>query len=173
VFPAKSAYTFFAGDCAGNDPTIAVPNFFTTVAAAQSQKIDRNQSASVTLNQPSFKAKVVSANAPTITVKQTTTSAPGATPACTANQKMGPAGTWSTFVSAVDGATYVTKGWSLTQTPKYADTGLPFGTYQVCALDPVNKKYATANVSLTSLSAPATATLDTTAPGASGGTACP
>jgi Tfp pilus assembly protein PilV len=175
VFPNMGAYTFFAGDCSGNDPTKApasIANFFSTVAPGQTQKVDRGKPVSVTLNQPSFKAKVVSANPATISVKQTTSTPTATTPACTANLKMGPAGTWTTF-PAVDGATYVTKAWSLAQTPKYADTGLPFGTYQLCALDPAKKKYATASVSLTSLTAPAVATLDTTAATATTGTACP
>jgi len=176
VYPSLDKYTLYAGECQGNDPTKPPTSdaaFFTADAPLQNPKVDRRQELTLALNQPSFKATLTSANptSTTITVKPTTTTPTGTTPAC-ATQKLGPDTTWTTF--AVTGGTrYVTKAWSQQQTPKFADTGLPFGTYRLCAYDSVAVKYATATVTLNSLTTPATAALNTQTGSPTPPTGCP
>jgi hypothetical protein len=166
AYPFTDPYTFYAGDCQGNDPTKAPANdadWFIADAPGQTQKVDRSQALPVTLNVPAFKVRVNTANAstiPAITVKETTATPAGTTPSCGTAQKLGTNATWS-VATAADTFRYVTKTWSQSQSPKFFDTGLPFGTYTVCAYDPGVNKHASTTLNLTSLTAPATATLNT------------
>jgi Tfp pilus assembly protein PilV len=171
VYPFTGAYTFFSGDCTGNDPTKAPASdaaFFTN-NPSMAQIVARTQPLAVTLKQPSFKAGVVSTNPVTITVKETTATPAGTTPGCGAAQKLGAATTWTTL--AVGSTTYVTRTWSKNQSVPFVDTGLPFGTYTVCAFDPTAQKYAQATLDLKSLATPAAATLNTKT--GTTGTGCP
>ena len=175
AYPFTDPYTFYAGDCQGNDPTKAPASdadWFTVDAPGQTQTVDRRQALPMTLNLPAFRVRVDTANkttVPVITVKETTATPPGTTPLCGGAQKLGTNATWS-VATAADTFRYVTKTWSQSQSPQYFDTGLPFGTYTVCAYDPGVNKYASATLNLTSLTAPATATLNA-ASGTNG--ACP
>jgi hypothetical protein len=166
VFPSKTAYTLFAGDCAGNNPTSApasITDFFTTKVPAQAPIVDRRQTASVKLRQASFKAQVVAANPVAVSVKDVTTTPAGATPACGSAQKLGSASTWTTVKDPSDPSKiYVTKAWSALLTPKAFDTGLPFGTYDVCAYDAVAQKYAKQTLVLKDPSSALSTTLDVT-----------
>jgi Tfp pilus assembly protein PilV len=159
AYPYTDPYTFYAGDCQGNDPTKAPTNdadWFTADAPGQTEKVDRRQALPMTLNVPSFKVRV-NGSSPVITVREVTGTPAGTTPSCGASQKLGTSATWS-VARAADNNWYVTKTWSQSQSPAFFDTGLPFGTCTVCAS--AGGKYATATLNLTSLTAPATATLN-------------
>jgi hypothetical protein len=177
VFPSKTAYTLFAGDCAGNDPTKApsnLPTYFTTIAPAQAPIVDRRQTAAVPLRQASFKAQVVATGQVTISVKDVTATPGGTTPACGSAQKLGAATTWGAYADPSDPTkAYVSKAWSQGLTPKAFDTGLPFGTYDVCAYDTTAQKYAKKTLTLNDPTTPFVTTLDTKTAGTGPAAGCP
>jgi Tfp pilus assembly protein PilV len=178
VFPAKTAYTLFAGDCAGNDPTQApykITDFFSSQFKAQSPVVDRGQTLALTLRQASFKALVNAANPVSISVKDVTPTPGTATPACGTAQKLGAAATtWTTAYDPADQSKiYVSKQWSQAQPAKAFDTGLPFGQYDVCAYDAVAKKYAKQTLTLNSPTTPVATTLDVKGAGTPSTTGCP
>jgi Tfp pilus assembly protein PilV len=165
VFPSKTAYTLFAGDCAGNDPTklsAPITDFFTTTVPAQSPIVDRRKTMDVKLRQGSFKALVTADHPVTVTVKDATTTPAGSTPTCgTVGQKLGSASTWTTVADPSDPTKiYVTKAWSALLSPKAFDTGLPFGKYDVCAYDAVAQKYAKQTVDIKDATTAASAPLN-------------
>jgi Tfp pilus assembly protein PilV len=165
VFPSKTAYTLFAGDCAGNDPTklsTPIADFFTAKVPAQAPVVDRRTTVDVKLRQGSFKALVTADHPVTVSVKDSTATPSGATPACgTAGQKIGAASTWTTVADPSDPTKiYVTKAWSALLSPKAFDTGLPFGTYDICAYDAVDKKYAKQTVDIKDATSAAVAPLN-------------
>jgi Tfp pilus assembly protein PilV len=129
LFPFVNGYTFYSGGCTGNDPSKAIPSYFTTYPAGKVVLGPGTVGAPIDVTEPSV----------SITVKRSGTAVSGvpvwaypiSTPGCENMRiKLGN--------SRSDG------------TIQY--DGLPFGNYTLCAYQSSTTRRATANVNVNAVS---------------------
>ena len=137
LFPFVNGYTFYSGGCTGNDPSKAIPTYFTTYPAGKVVLAPGTIGTPIDIAEPSV----------SITVKRSGSG--GQRPGVGVSRQHARAARTcgsSSATAAADG------------TIQY--DGLPFGNYTLCAYQLSNLRRATANVNVNATSGIPAQTLD-------------